>query len=43
MESILKCDACGACVEKCPYELPIPDMLKSFYDLYEKDRKTLQA
>ncbi|MRR16587.1 MAG: aldo/keto reductase [Deltaproteobacteria bacterium] len=39
MESVLKCDACGACVEKCPYELPIPDMLKSFYDLYEQHRE----
>jgi len=39
MESVLKCDACGACVEKCPYELPIPDLLKSFYDLYEQHRK----
>ncbi|KAF0154256.1 MAG: oxidoreductase aldo/keto reductase family [Syntrophaceae bacterium] len=36
MESVLKCDACGACVEKCPYDLPIPDMLKSFNDLYEQ-------
>lgn len=39
MESVLKCDACGACVEKCPYELPIPDLLKSLYDLYEQHRK----
>lgn len=39
MESVLKCDACGACVEKCPYELPIPDLLKTFYDLYEQHRK----
>lgn len=42
MESILKCDDCGACLDKCPYELPIPDMLKSFYDLYEKHRRDLQ-
>jgi len=42
MESILQCDECGACLEKCPYELPIPDMLKSFYDLYEKHRRDLQ-
>lgn len=43
MESVLKCDACGACIEKCPYELPIPDMLKSFYDLYERHRKESSA
>lgn len=43
MESILNCDDCGACIEKCPYELPIPDILKSYYDLYEKHRKGLNA
>ena len=43
MESILKCSECGECIEKCPYELPIPDMLKSFYDLYEQHRKQPKA
>jgi uncharacterized protein len=38
MESIKLCTACGACVEKCPYELPIPEMLKARYDLYETHR-----
>jgi hypothetical protein len=28
-------------VEKSSYDLPIPDMLKSFYDLYEQHRKCL--
>ena len=28
-------------VEKYPYDLPIPDMLKSFYDLYEQHRNCL--
>ncbi|PKN76796.1 MAG: aldo/keto reductase [Deltaproteobacteria bacterium HGW-Deltaproteobacteria-10] len=41
MESVLKCDRCGECLEKCPYDLPIPDMLKTHYDLYEKHRKGL--
>lgn len=36
MESVKKCDDCGACLERCPYELPIPEMLKSSYDLYER-------
>ncbi|MCX5835140.1 MAG: aldo/keto reductase [Deltaproteobacteria bacterium] len=36
MESVKLCDNCGICVERCPYELPIPDMLKLNYDLYEK-------
>jgi len=36
MESVKLCDACGTCIERCPYELPIPEMLKSSYDLYEQ-------
>jgi ferredoxin len=43
MESVQKCDGCGACMEKCPYELPIPDMLKTFYDLYERHRQELKT
>jgi uncharacterized protein len=35
MESTLLCDDCGACIEKCPYNLPIPDLLKKNYDLFE--------
>jgi len=33
MESVKLCDDCGACIERCPYELPIPEILKSSYDL----------
>lgn len=29
-----KCDQCGACIEQCPYELPIPDMLSENLVLY---------
>ena len=36
MESVLNCIECGECVKRCPYELPIPDMLKEHYALYEK-------
>jgi predicted aldo/keto reductase-like oxidoreductase len=43
MESVLKCDGCGECLEKCPYHLPIPDMLKTHYDLYEQHRKGLRT
>ena len=28
MKSIENCAECEACVDKCPYELPIPDLLK---------------
>ena len=41
MESVKKCDHCGTCLERCPYELSIPDMLKANYDLYEKHRAEL--
>lgn len=28
MESVENCTECGECLEKCPYSLPIPDLLK---------------
>jgi len=29
-----ECDQCGACIERCPYELPIPEMLSENLVLY---------
>ncbi|MDR3580937.1 MAG: 4Fe-4S binding protein [Oryzomonas sp.] len=43
MESILLCTACGACMERCPYELPVTEILKSNYALYEWHLKEAQA
>jgi predicted aldo/keto reductase-like oxidoreductase len=38
MDSVPQCIDCGLCVTKCPYELPIPEILKKNYDLYERHR-----
>jgi uncharacterized protein len=36
MESVRKCTECGECVKRCPYSLPIPEMLKRHLALYER-------
>jgi predicted aldo/keto reductase-like oxidoreductase len=36
MESVRNCIECGECVARCPYNLPIPEMLKRNLALYEK-------
>lgn len=36
MESVRKCTECGECVKRCPYSLPIPEMLKKHLALYER-------
>ena len=41
MESVKLCDDCGTCLDRCPYELPIQEMLKANYDLYERHRAEL--
>ncbi len=35
MESSRNCTECGECVKRCPYNLPIPEMLKEHLALYE--------
>ena len=41
MESVKQCTECGTCLEHCPYELPIQEILKANYDLYEQHRAEL--
>jgi predicted aldo/keto reductase-like oxidoreductase len=36
MESVRNCIECGECVARCPYDLPIPEMLKQRLALYEE-------
>jgi uncharacterized protein len=39
MDSVATCTECGECLPRCPYELPIPEVLKRNYALYIKDRE----
>jgi predicted aldo/keto reductase-like oxidoreductase len=41
MSTVPGCTGCEECVPRCPYELPIPEMLKQGYDLYERHRGEL--
>ena len=36
METVVKCIECGVCEKRCPYELPIPKMLKEHYEMWQK-------
>lgn len=39
METIPNCTKCNLCISRCPYELPIPDMLAERYELYQQHLK----
>ena len=34
MESVPNCSDCGLCISRCPYDLPIPEILQANYQLY---------
>jgi hypothetical protein len=38
MEKAAACAKCHECEERCPYHLPISDMIAEFYEQYEKDK-----
>jgi uncharacterized protein len=42
MESVALCTECRECVGRCPYDLPIPDILKVHYDLYEQHKAEIK-
>jgi predicted aldo/keto reductase-like oxidoreductase len=39
VKSAENCDQCGACIERCPYELPIPEMLEENLALFREALK----
>jgi uncharacterized protein len=36
MESVRNCTECCECVQRCPYNLPIPEMIKESLELWER-------
>lgn len=36
IEEARNCSECGECVARCPYQLPIPDMIKENLDWYDR-------
>lgn len=35
METVPQCIECGICIQRCPYDLPIPTMLKKHFAMWE--------
>ncbi|MDF2570182.1 MAG: Aldo/keto reductase family protein [Sporomusa sp.] len=42
MESVEKCVECGVCIERCPYDLPIPEMLKKHHSMFKHHCSSLK-
>ena len=36
METVPQCIDCGVCLQRCPYNLPIPTMLKKHYAMWQQ-------
>lgn len=36
METVENCTDCGECLEKCPYNLPIPELLREYLQYYNE-------
>ena len=42
MAKAANCTKCGECEAKCPYELPIRDMIEGYYNWYEAEKRKYQ-
>ncbi len=38
METVRECIECGECMTRCPYNLPIPEMLREYLNMYDSHR-----
>ncbi len=41
IESVENCTQCGVCLTRCPYQLPIPELIRKNHDLYLAHRREL--
>ncbi len=37
IEKARNCSECGQCLERCPYQLPIPDLIKENLEWYDRE------
>ena len=42
MESVARCNDCKTCIARCPYDLPIPEILKSHHQLFLEHCRELE-
>ena len=43
MEKVNECTHCGLCETRCPYELPIQEMIFEHLAMYEEKKKEYEA
>ncbi|OGP88879.1 MAG: hypothetical protein A2156_02440 [Deltaproteobacteria bacterium RBG_16_48_10] len=42
IEKARNCSECGDCLQRCPYQLPIPDLIKENLEWFDKQRNCLK-
>ena len=42
METVTKCIECGVCLPRCPYNLPIPTILKKHYNMWQTHCRNME-